>query len=106
MKQYLDLMNHVLTTGTRKENRTGIDTLSTFGYYYEHDLGDGFPLLKIAFHALWSHIKERKTVGCHLNVVLGVSNKTHHGYVQGVHEFFELGRGNGALVNSHAHNAQ
>jgi len=45
MKQYLDLVKHVLETGTRKENRTGIDTLSTFGYYFEHDLREGFPLL-------------------------------------------------------------
>lgn len=45
MKQYLDLVNHVLLNGTRKPNRTGVDTLSTFGFYYEHDLRDGFPLL-------------------------------------------------------------
>jgi thymidylate synthase len=45
MKQYHDLVEHVLHNGTRKENRTGVDTLSTFGYYYEHDLRDGFPLL-------------------------------------------------------------
>jgi thymidylate synthase len=45
MKQYQDLVRHVLANGTRKENRTGVDTLSTFGYYYEHDLRDGFPLL-------------------------------------------------------------
>lgn len=45
MKAYIDLVKHVLETGTRKENRTGVDTLSTFGYYYEHDLRTGFPLL-------------------------------------------------------------
>lgn len=45
MKQYHDLVQHVLDTGTRKENRTGVDTLSTFGHYYEHNLRDGFPLL-------------------------------------------------------------
>jgi thymidylate synthase len=45
VKQYLDLIRHVLSEGTRKENRTGVDTLSTFGYYYEHDMQDGFPLL-------------------------------------------------------------
>lgn len=45
MKQYQSLVRHVLATGTRKPNRTGVDTLSTFGYYYEHDLNDGFPLL-------------------------------------------------------------
>ena len=45
MRQYHDLIKHVLATGNRKENRTGVDTLSTFGYYYEHDLREGFPLL-------------------------------------------------------------
>jgi len=45
MKQYSELVRHVLETGTRKENRTGVDTKSTFGYYFEHDLRDGFPLL-------------------------------------------------------------
>ena len=45
MKQYLDVVQHVLDFGTRKENRTGVDTLSTFNYNYEIDLRDGFPLL-------------------------------------------------------------
>lgn len=45
MKQYLDLVRHVLHVGTRKENRTGVDTLSTFNYNYEVDLREGFPLL-------------------------------------------------------------
>ncbi len=45
MRQYLELVNHVLRNGTRKPNRTGVDTLSTFGYYYEHDMAEGFPLL-------------------------------------------------------------
>lgn len=45
MRQYQDLVKHVLHSGTRKPNRTGVDTISTFGYYYEHDLRDGFPLL-------------------------------------------------------------
>lgn len=45
MEQYLDLLSHVIQNGTRKENRTGVDTISTFGYFYEHDFDDGFPLL-------------------------------------------------------------
>ena len=45
MKQYLDLVKHVLDTGTRKESRTGVDTISTFNYNYEVDLKQGFPLL-------------------------------------------------------------
>lgn len=45
MRQYSALVRHVLANGTRKENRTGVDTISTFGYFYEHDLRAGFPLL-------------------------------------------------------------
>jgi len=45
MQVYLDAVNEVLINGTRKENRTGVDTLSTFNINYEIDLRDGFPLL-------------------------------------------------------------
>ncbi len=45
MKQYLNIVQHVLDYGRRKQNRTGVDTLSTFNYNYEIDLRDGFPLL-------------------------------------------------------------
>jgi thymidylate synthase len=45
MKQYLDAVREVLTKGTRKENRTGVDSVSTFNINYEIDLRDGFPLL-------------------------------------------------------------
>ncbi len=45
MDQYLDLVRAVLTKGTRKPNRTGVDTLSTFNENYEIDLRRGFPLL-------------------------------------------------------------
>ena len=45
MKQYLDAVRETLESGTRKENRTGVDTLSTFNINYEIDLREGFPLL-------------------------------------------------------------
>lgn len=45
MRQYLDLVQHVLTYGTRKGDRTGTGTLSVFGYQMRFDLGAGFPLL-------------------------------------------------------------
>ncbi len=45
MKQYLDVVSAVLERGTRKENRTGIDTLSLFNHNYDIELAKGFPLL-------------------------------------------------------------
>jgi thymidylate synthase len=45
MRQYLDLMRHVLDNGMRKSDRTGTGTLSVFGYQFRHDLSQGFPLL-------------------------------------------------------------
>ncbi len=45
MQQYLDTVREVLEKGTRKENRTGVDTISTFNINYEIDLREGFPLL-------------------------------------------------------------
>ena len=45
MHQYLDLMQHVLTHGHRKNDRTGTGTLSVFGHQMRFDLGAGFPLV-------------------------------------------------------------
>jgi thymidylate synthase len=45
MRQYLDLMQHVLDHGTRKTDRTGTGTISVFGAQLRFDLGAGFPLL-------------------------------------------------------------
>lgn len=45
MRQYHDVVRRVLRTGKRKENRTGVDTLSTFNVNYSIDLDNGFPLL-------------------------------------------------------------
>ena len=45
MKQYLDAVRETLEKGTRKPNRTGVDTISTFNINYEIDLAEGFPLL-------------------------------------------------------------
>ena len=45
MKQYLDAVRETLERGTRKPNRTGVDTISTFNINYEIDLAAGFPLL-------------------------------------------------------------
>jgi len=45
MKQYLDLVKHVLDNGKQKTNRTGIVTKSIFGYQMRFDLAEGFPLV-------------------------------------------------------------
>lgn len=61
MRQYLDLVKHVLEHGAAKQDRTGTGTLSVFGYQIRFDLGDGFPLLttkklhikSIIYELLW-----------------------------------------------------
>ena len=45
MKQYLDLMRHVMAHGTKKEDRTGTGTVSVFGYQMRFDLNAGFPVV-------------------------------------------------------------
>lgn len=45
MKQYLDNLNRILTTGVREENRTGIATYKVHGVFFEHDMQEGFPII-------------------------------------------------------------
>ena len=45
MKQYHNLLRHILDTGTRHEDRTGVGTISAFGYQTRFDLREGFPIV-------------------------------------------------------------
>ncbi len=58
MQQYLDFLRHIRHHGIKKSNRTGVDTLSTFGYQMRFDLSKGFPLVTTKKLSLRSIIHE------------------------------------------------
>ncbi len=79
MRQYLDLMQHLLDAGVEKRDRTGVGTLSVFGHQMRFDLAQGFPLLttkklhvkSIIYELLWflagdTNIKYLNDHGVHI----------------------------------------
>lgn len=59
MRQYLEMIEHVLTNGEKRENRTGVDTIGVFGYQNRYDLSKGFPATttkKLAFKSVVSEL--------------------------------------------------
>jgi len=60
MKAYLDIVQHILENGARKENRTGVVTTAVAGVMFQHDMSKGFPLLttkKVPFRLVSSELE-------------------------------------------------
>ena len=59
MKSYLDLLSHILENGEKREDRTNVGTISSFGHQLKFDLRDGFPAVttkKLAWKGVVSEL--------------------------------------------------
>jgi thymidylate synthase len=60
MKQYLTMLEHILTNGEQRQDRTGTGTIGVFGYQNRYDLRKGFPLMqtkKLPFRLIFEELK-------------------------------------------------
>ena len=60
MKSYLNLLSHILENGEKREDRTNVGTISSFGHQLKFDLRDGFPAVttkKLAWKGVVSELR-------------------------------------------------